>query len=112
MGDWTQLQQVLLNLILNGFDAMMKIETDPRHLTVRTILKDRNTVTVEVVDTGPGVDREHMDRIFDPFYTTKIEGIGMGLPISRYILETHKGLLWAERNPDRGMTFSFSLPCG
>jgi PAS domain S-box-containing protein len=112
MGDWTQLQQVLLNLILNGFDAMMKAEAGPRHMTVRTTLDEGSTITIAVVDSGPGVDWEHMDRIFDPFFTTKIEGIGMGLPISRYILETHKGLLRAERNPDCGMTFSFSLPSG
>jgi PAS domain S-box-containing protein len=112
MGDWTQLQQVLLNLILNGFDAMVRVEGGPRRLTVQTKLDDANTVTVAVIDTGPGVDREHMKRVFDPFYTTKTEGLGMGLPISRYILETHKGLLWAERNLDCGMTFSFSLPAG
>jgi len=111
-GDWTQLQQVLLNLILNGFDAMVKVEGGPRLLTVRTSLDVAGTICVAVIDTGPGVDCEHMDRVFDPFFTTKIEGIGMGLPISRYILETHKGLLWAERNPDCGMTFSFSLPSG
>ena len=81
-------------------------------MTVQTKLDDANTVTVAVIDTGPGVDREHMKRVFDPFYTTKTEGLGMGLPISRYILETHKGLLWAERNLDCGMTFSFSLPAG
>ena len=112
MGDWTQLQQVLLNLILNGFDAMTKVEGGQRRLTVRTSLAHPETVSIAVLDTGPGVDSDHMGRIFDPFFTTKIEGIGMGLPISRYILETHKGSLWAERNPDCGMTFSFSLPCG
>jgi PAS domain S-box-containing protein len=112
MGDWIQLQQVLINLILNGFDAMTKVEGGARHMTVRTSLDDVNTLTVAVIDTGPGVDWEHMGRIFDPFFTTKIEGIGMGLPISRFILETHKGSLWAERNPECGMTFTFSLPCG
>lgn len=91
---------------------MVRVEAETRRLIVRTTLDHTGAITVSVIDTGPGVDGEHMDRIFDPFFTTKIEGIGMGLPISRFILETHKGLLWAERNPDRGMTFSFSLPSG
>ncbi|MDR3556263.1 MAG: PAS domain-containing protein [Syntrophobacteraceae bacterium] len=108
-GDRIQLQQVLINLILNGFDAMASIDRGSRLMTIRTSY-DSDKITVEVTDAGPGIDPDQMSRIFEPFVTTKMEGMGMGLPISRHILEAHSGRLWARRNSDCGMTFSFSLP--
>jgi len=108
-GDRIQLQQVLINLVLNGFDAIAHAEGGLRRVVVLTRC-DSGSVVVMVRDTGPGVDPEHLDSIFDPFFTTKINGLGMGLCISRYILEAQGGRLWAVRNPDRGMSFCFSLP--
>jgi PAS domain S-box-containing protein len=112
MGNSVQLQQVLLNLILNGFHAMANHESDCRNMTIRTSGDTRGIVMVNVCDTGPGVDEETMGRIFERFFTTQPEGLGMGLPISRSIVEAHGGQLWAGRNPECGMTFYFSLPVG
>ncbi len=111
-GDRIQLQQVLINLILNGFDAMTKSENPSRRMVVRTSFSDGDRIVVAVRDSGPGVDSENLTCIFDPFFTTKSEGMGMGLPISRYIIEAHGGTLWAERNDDCGMSFCFSLSAG
>jgi PAS domain S-box-containing protein len=110
LGDRIQLQQVLLNLILNGSDAMMNLEPDARRLEIRTQKQDDQRVRVSVRDFGIGFDQNQLARVFEPFYTTKPEGLGMGLSISRSIIETHGGLLWAASNPDRGATFHFELP--
>jgi len=110
IGDNIQLQQVLINLILNGFDALEHVAPDQRRLTVSAYPRGRNTIQVSVSDTGPGVDSEEIHRVFESFYTTKPDGMGMGLPISRSIIEAHRGRMWAVRNPDRGTTFSFTLP--
>lgn len=113
VGDPIQLQQVILNLMLNGFDAMLDVEPKCRKMTVRTSCDpESNTINVAVCDTGPGVDPDKLSRIFESFFTTKAEGIGMGLPISRYLIEAHGGRLWAVKNAGPGMTFCFSMPTG
>ncbi len=108
-GDRVQLQQVALNLIINGLEAMKDTVVEQRRLVIRTV-RDAAGVVVAVRDSGTGIAQEELARIFDPFYTTKLEGMGMGLSICRTIIEAHGGRLWAENNPDRGATFSFSLP--
>jgi two-component system sensor kinase FixL len=108
-GDRVQLQQVLLNIILNAFDAMKARAPGTRHLTVRMERND-GTLRVAVSDCGPGIDADEIRRIFEPFYTTKREGLGMGLPICRSIVESHGGRLWAQNNPDGGATFYFTVP--
>jgi len=108
LGDRVQLQQVALNLLLNAIEAMSEPERR-RVLTVRSAGGGGN-VMVSVQDTGRGLGAAEMERIFDAFYTTKPEGLGMGLSISLSIIEAHGGRLWGERNEERGMTFHFSLP--
>jgi len=107
-GDRVQLQQVLLNLVLNGMEAVGP-HGEGRRLVVQT-LQAEGTVRVAVRDQGPGIPAAELARIFDTFYTTKPNGMGMGLAISRSIVEAHGGRIWAENNPDRGATFSFTLP--
>lgn len=109
-GNRTQLQQVVLNLIINGFEAMEKPGDGIRELVVRASQYKSDRIMVSVRDSGPSVDEEHLDRLFNAFYTTKKEGLGMGLSISRTIIEDHGGQLWATRNNDKGMTFSFTVP--
>jgi PAS domain S-box-containing protein len=113
LGDRVQLQQVLLNLIVNGMDAMNTVEESRRILKLfgRSELKDEKTVClVSVQDAGVGFRTDEMDKLFEAFYTTKPQGMGMGLTISRSIIEAHGGRLWAEPNPGAGATFRFSLP--
>jgi PAS domain S-box-containing protein len=109
-GDRVQLQQVVLNLILNAVEAMTSVEDGERELSISTGVSQGSAILVAVRDTGPGVDPEHLDRIFKPFYTTKASGIGMGLSICRSIIEAHGGELWAEGNQPRGAVFHFTLP--
>jgi signal transduction histidine kinase len=109
-GDRVQLQQVLLNLMLNGFEAMAERATDDRQMVVRTQWVDAKTIQVAVQDCGSGLDEDVLALIFEPFYSTKSEGMGMGLSICRSILDMHGGRLWAANNLDRGATFYFSLP--
>jgi len=111
--DRVQLQQVLLNLVVNGMDAMSTIEETKRVITVllrREMREGKWETVVSVRDAGIGLDPEDKDRLFEAFYTTKPQGMGMGLAISRSIIEAHGGRLWAERNPGPGTTFHFSLP--
>jgi len=108
--DRVQLQQVVLNLLLNSSEALIGVSGDMRKIIVQTSQKDTHNVTVAIKDNGPGIDEQVMDRLFEPFYTTKQEGLGMGLTISRSIIEAHKGNLWAENNPDHGATFYFTIP--
>jgi PAS domain S-box-containing protein len=108
-GDRVQLQQVILNLIRNGSDAMDSINDRPRQLLVRTAF-DENRVTVSVQDSGVGFSPEMSERLFDPFFTTKQQGMGIGLSVSRSIVEAHHGRLWADRNAGPGVTFAFSIP--
>jgi PAS domain S-box-containing protein len=109
-GDKVQLQQVMLNLLLNAFDAMKDCPPGERQVWVKTESDGTERVKVSVGDRGIGLARDNIDKIFQPFYTTKREGLGMGLSISRSIIEAHGGRLWAENNPDRGATFYFTLP--
>ena len=109
-GDRVQLQQVLLNLITNGLDAMVESGPVAKVLWVRSIQEGTDSVLVEVEDSGVGVPEQKMDLLFRHFYTTKPEGMGMGLPISRSIIEAHGGRLTVRNNPDRGATFYFTLP--
>jgi PAS domain S-box-containing protein len=110
-GDSVQLQQVVLNLMLNAFSAMSGAELDgARRLVVRTSSMDKLNVRIEVQDSGTGIAAEKFESIFDPFVTSKPEGLGMGLSICRSIIERHGGKISAANNPDRGATFSITLP--
>jgi PAS domain S-box-containing protein len=111
-GDKVQLQQVVLNLLLNAFQAMKDCPVNERHVTVRIEVDDVHEVIVAVRDRGNGMKEHQLDKIFQPFYTTKENGLGLGLAISRSIVEAHGGKLWGENNHDRGATFYFSVPVG
>jgi PAS domain S-box-containing protein len=104
-----QLQQVVLNLLLNAFDAIATAATGDRRVLVRTELDDEGMIRVLVQDSGTGLRSGNLDAIFTPFYTTKREGLGVGLSISRSIVEAHGGRIWCANNPDRGATFYFTL---
>jgi len=108
-GDRVQLQQVVLNLLINAFDAMKEAIATERNVKVPAQTNGAGTVEVSVRDHGTGLTSDELARIFQPFYTTKREGLGMGLPISRSIIEAHGGRLWAENNADRGATFHFTV---
>jgi len=108
-GDRVQLQQVVLNLILNAVEAMGSVEAGARELLIRTEHDDAG-VLVTVRDSGPGIDPTHLKRVFEPFYTTKSGGTGMGLSICRSIIDAHGGRLWAESNRPLGTVFQFTLP--
>jgi PAS domain S-box-containing protein len=113
LGDRVQLQQVLLNLVVNGLDAMGTVGEDDRLLEIRggrTAHDGQPAVSISVRDHGVGLAGADGARLFEPFYTTKPNGMGMGLAISRAIIEAHSGRLWAEANPERGATFSFTVP--
>jgi signal transduction histidine kinase len=109
-GDRVQLQQVVLNLILNAVEAMGSVEAETRELLISTEQGRANGVLVAVRDSGPGIDPENIERVFDAFYTTKSGGVGMGLSICRSIIDVHGGRLWAEANEPRGAIFHFTLP--
>jgi signal transduction histidine kinase len=109
-GDRIQLQQVILNLVVNAIDAMAGGGGGPRELLIVSERDAADCITVQVKDTGPGIDAEHLQRLFEAFYTTKPHGLGLGLAICRSIIEAHDGRLWTEPNKVRGVTFHFSLP--
>ncbi|HXV80592.1 MAG TPA: ATP-binding protein [Candidatus Binatia bacterium] len=109
-GDKVELQQVVLNLLLNAFAAMKDCPANQREVSVRAAMAGGDVVRVAVRDHGIGLNGDTLDRIFQPFYTTKHDGLGMGLSISRSIVEHHGGRLWAENNPDGGATFYFTAP--
>jgi signal transduction histidine kinase len=111
-GDRVQLQQVILNLLLNASDAMSTVRDRPRQLVISSKRDDADRVCLSVEDTGVGVDPERVDQLFEAFYTTKSAGMGMGLSISRSIIERHHGRLWATPNDGPGATFAFSIPRG
>ncbi len=112
LADRIELQQVILNLMMNAIEAMSGVDEGPRELLVRSGTDESQGVLVSVQDSGPGIDPKSLDRLFDAFYTTKPQGLGMGLAISRSIVEAHGGRLWAIANPDKGTTFQFTLPIG
>jgi C4-dicarboxylate-specific signal transduction histidine kinase len=109
-GDRVQLQQVVLNLILNAVEAMESVEAGARELLISTAQNQANSVLVAVRDSGPGIDPDHVERVFDAFYTTKSSGMGMGLSICRSIIANHGGRLWAHANEHGGAEFQFTLP--
>jgi len=109
-GDRVQLQQVILNLLLNASEAMSEVDDRPRELVICTALHESDRVRLTVQDAGVGVAQDGVDKIFDVFYTTKRGGMGIGLSVSRSIIERHHGRLWAARNDGPGASFSFSIP--
>jgi signal transduction histidine kinase len=109
MGDRVQLQQVIMNLILNAIEAMSTVEDRERVVVIGTQLGEGDEVRVAVRDSGIGLDPLRAERIFDAFHTTKLGGLGMGLSISRSIVENHGGRLWAVPNDGPGATFRFTL---
>jgi C4-dicarboxylate-specific signal transduction histidine kinase len=110
-GDRVQLQQVILNLLRNGSDAMSAVDDRPRELRFTTEVEEGNCVRLSVRDAGVGFEPQALDRLYQSFYTTKSDGMGIGLSVSRSIIENHRGRLWATPNDGPGVTFSFSLPC-
>ena len=109
LADRVQLQQVLLNLVVNGIEAMTAVTERPRELLVKSQIEESGDLMVTVRDSGTGLSSE-ADRVFTPFFTTKANGMGMGLPISRSLVEGHGGRLWATPNSPHGAVFSFTLP--
>jgi signal transduction histidine kinase len=110
IGDRIQLQQVILNLMINGIEAMAAIAGRDRQLRIRTGSNDSGLVYVAVEDCGVGISEDVMARLFEPFFTTRTQGIGMGLAISRSIIEAHGGRLWADSRSGQGSVFQFTLP--
>jgi len=110
LGDRVQLQQVMINLVMNGAEAMQSVTDRPRELMIRSSQDETQQVLVGVTDSGVGISAENADRLFNPFFTTKSGGMGMGLSICRSIMEAHGGRLWATANVPHGATFQFTLP--
>jgi PAS domain S-box-containing protein len=110
LGDRVQLQQVIINLVMNGFEAMQSVTDRPRELVVRSCQDETQQVLVSVADCGVGIAAENVDRLFNPFFTTKSSGMGMGLSICRSIVEAHGGRLWATTCEPRGALFQFTIP--
>ncbi len=110
LGDRVQLQQVIINLVMNGIEAMQSVTTRPRKQVIRSRQDETQQVLVSVTDCGVGIPAENADRLFTAFFTTKRSGMGMGLSISRSIVEAHGGRLWATANVPHGATFQFTLP--
>ena len=108
-GDRVHLQQVLLNLITNAMDAMKHAQNGDRHVIIGARLAGEHIVEVAVSDSGPGIPPEAIGRVFEPFFTTKASGMGMGLTISRTIIEAHAGRIWAANNATCGAMFYFTL---
>lgn len=109
LGDIVQVRQVLMNLMLNGIDAMKEADGN-RELTIKSEEDDNGQIRISISDTGVGLQPHQLEQVFNTFFTTKPQGLGMGLPISRSIVESHGGRLWASANPQRGATFQFTLP--
>ncbi len=109
LADEIQIEQVILNLVRNALQAMQDVEAATRVLTIKTVRRGGD-VEVSVRDSGCGISEEARERVFEPFFSTKKNGMGMGLSISRSILEVHDGRLWVTSDSDRGSTFRFTLP--
>jgi C4-dicarboxylate-specific signal transduction histidine kinase len=112
LGDRVQIQQVILNLMMNGIESMSSVDGRPRRLLIRSAMYKGDRILLSFADTGVGVSEEIMPRLFEPFFTTRSQGIGMGLAISRSIIEAHGGRLWAESVIDQGSVFQFTLLIG
>jgi two-component system sensor kinase FixL len=110
LGDRIQIQQVLLNLIINGLDAMKEVHPESRNLIIKTDYEIDKDAKISVGDSGTGIQADQIQQIFEPFHTTKADGMGMGLSINRSIIQAHHGELWAENNATQGATFFFTLP--
>jgi signal transduction histidine kinase len=108
--DRVQLQQVVLNLLRNAVDAMKTVDDRPRDMLIRTERAEGDSVRLSVTDVGVGFDPHTMDQLFDAFYSTKTDGMGVGLSVSRSIIENHQGRLWAVLNDGPGATFAFAVP--
>jgi signal transduction histidine kinase len=108
--DRVQLQQVVLNLLRNALDAMNTVDDRPRDLLIRTEREEGDWVRLSVTDSGVGFDPQTANKLFEAFYSTKTDGMGLGLSVSRSIIESHQGRLWAVPNNGPGATFSFSIP--
>jgi signal transduction histidine kinase len=111
-GDSIQIQQVLINLLMNALDSMDSQQMDARTITIATRLTNSNDIITAISDSGGGIPPDTIEAIFSPFHTTKSTGIGLGLSISKSIIEAHGGKISAENNPDGGATFYFILPAG
>jgi signal transduction histidine kinase len=109
-GDRVQLQQVILNLLLNAGDAVRAVDDRPRQVIVRTEYDEDRRVRLTVLDAGVGVDPQSVQRLFEPFYSTKAGGMGIGLSISRSIIESYRGRIWVAPTEGPGSTFAFALP--
>ena len=112
LADGVQLRQVIVNLVTNAIEAMDAVDDRTRTLRVKSAIRDPEGILITVEDTGPGIDPENVDRIFHPFFTTKSQGMGMGLSICRSIIEAHHGRLSARSADDRGSVFQIALPAG
>jgi signal transduction histidine kinase len=110
LGDGVQLQQVIINLVTNGIEAMQSVTDRPREMVIRSRQDEAQQVRLSVTDCGVGISAVDADRLFNPFFTTKPGGMGMGLSICRSIVEAHGGLLWGTSNVPSGATFEFTLP--
>ena len=111
-GDPVQLQQCVLNLMMNAFDAITEATSDRREVTIKVAPEKTGWMGVSVCDSGAGIAPAVANRLFEPFVTTKNDGMGLGLLVTRSIVESHGGRIWATPNPDRGATFTFTLPVG
>jgi C4-dicarboxylate-specific signal transduction histidine kinase len=109
-GDRVQLQQVIINLILNGAVAMKQTPAVRRRLVIKTEIQQESAIKVSVADLGTGIDEQNSEVLFEPFYTTKPHGMGMGLAISQTIIREHGGTICASNHPDGGAVFAFTLP--
>ncbi len=110
LGDRVQLQQVVINLLMNGLEAMEPITDRPREILIRSQQHEAAQVLVTVLDSGIGIESEAAEKLFGAFFTTKPTGMGMGLSISRSIVRAHGGRLWVLPNPDHGAAFQFTVP--
>jgi signal transduction histidine kinase len=111
LADRVQLRQVVLNLITNAVEAMTSVDANSRLMHLKTERDESQNIVITVQDSGPGVDPQNIERIFDRFFTTKTQGMGMGLAICRSIVEAHNGRLWVEAGDHQGSLFRISLPC-
>jgi len=109
-GDRIQIQQVILNLIVNGMEAMADAPGRQRKIIARTVQLDDTFAEISIYDFGPGISSADLEKVFDPFFTNKTEGMGMGLSIARTIVEAHGGRIWAENHPAGGAVFRLTLP--